>query len=398
MTDFACKVDEGYRSACEELSAYKDTGYCTLHFPTYRKDETEFKSVVESKLSSHDFNFRGVWFPSAWKQFSHHKFEGNADFSGAIFQYADFEGVIFDGDVNFTKTVFCATFEDEERTDFRRATFSGQAYFKEARFTGYTDFYRARFLGAASFVGVADASREESKYLFHPSGRVSFNRTLIERPEQFLFDTVTLRISWFVGVDPRNFRFNDVRWYGLPGGPKCDIEEEIRRLVIPTWARHEEQEGWKLTETTCRELHINTDENRDYPLANEFHYWTMEAQRKAMPRSNFAPWRLIWWYWALSGYGERQMRAGMWLLGTLFGFAALYLWVGPMRIETPSLVGVLQAAPEALVYSLGVMTRLANDIPKSASPLVTSLIVIEGVLGPLLIGLLLLALRREFMR
>jgi hypothetical protein len=31
---FTCAVeDEDYRSACEFLSEYQDTGYCVLHFP-----------------------------------------------------------------------------------------------------------------------------------------------------------------------------------------------------------------------------------------------------------------------------------------------------------------------------------------------------------------------------
>jgi hypothetical protein len=88
----------------------------------------------------------------------------------------------------------------------------------------------------------------------------------------------------------------------------------------------------------------------------------------------------------------------MWLLGILVGFAARYMWVGSLEIEEHSLTGFRRTAPEALVYSLGVATRLANDIPQSASTLARSLIIIEGVLGPLQIGLFLLALRRKFMR
>ena len=41
----------------------------------------------------------------------------------------------------------------------------------------------------------------------------------------------------------------------------------------------------------CQRLAANAEENRDYPTANEFHYWSMEAQRKDRFHG-FVPWRL----------------------------------------------------------------------------------------------------------
>jgi len=113
----------------------------------------------------------------------------------------------------------------------------------------------------------------------------------------------------------------------------------------------------------------------------------MDAQRKENWASAFALWRLIWWYWALSGYGERTWRSAIWLVGFLVGFALLYL-----------LVGHMQSFPEAVVYSLGVMSRQAEKLPAEASTLLRSLVFIEGILGPLQVALFALALRRRFMR
>jgi hypothetical protein len=124
----------------------------------------------------------------------------------------------------------------------------------------------------------------------------------------------------------------------------------------------------------------------------------MEAQRKQVTGSTFAPWKLIWWYWLLSGYSERHIRAALWLAVILVGFALLYMLLGPVRIKAYTPAGYLQASLESIVYSLGVMTRLANRIPTSASVPVKSLIILEGVLGPFQIALLVLALRRRFMR
>ena len=65
----------------------------------------------------------------------------------------------------------------------------------------------------------------------------------------------------------------------------------------------------------CRELSINAEENRLYAEAAELNYWAMDAQRKEHRGGTFAPWTLIWWYWALSGYGERHIRSALWLAG-----------------------------------------------------------------------------------
>jgi hypothetical protein len=112
----------------------------------------------------------------------------------------------------------------------------------------------------------------------------------------------------------------------------------------------------------------------------------------------FAPWRLIWWYWALSGYGERTWRSALWIVGILVGFAALYMLVGYVKVEELSPSGIWQAFLEAVVYSLGVMSRQAERLSGSESTLLRSLVFVEGILGPLQVALFALALRRRFMR
>lgn len=62
MADFTCKIDEGYRSACEDLSEYQDTGYCVLHFPGDHK-VADFEEARESKLAHKHYDFGGSIFP-----------------------------------------------------------------------------------------------------------------------------------------------------------------------------------------------------------------------------------------------------------------------------------------------------------------------------------------------
>jgi hypothetical protein len=123
----------------------------------------------------------------------------------------------------------------------------------------------------------------------------------------------------------------------------------------------------------------------------------MDAQRKAKRGSAFAPWRLIWWYWALSGYGERTWRSGLWLIGILLGFAVLYILIGYIPLQEFSLSGIWHVSSEATVYSLEVMSRQAEKLTCECAGL-RALVAAEGILGPLQVALFALALRRRFMR
>ena len=100
----------------------------------------------------------------------------------------------------------------------------------------------------------------------------------------------------------------------------------------------------------------------------------------------------------MSGYGERTWRSAIWLVGILVGFALLYLLVGYVEVEELSLSGIWQAFSQAIVYSLGVMSRQAERLTNSESTLLRTLVFIEGIFGPLQVALFALALRRKFMR
>ena len=70
-------------------------------------------------------------------------------------------------------------------------------------------------------------------------------------------------------------------------------------------------------------------------------------------------------------------------------FAALYMLLGPPE---------LQHVGQAVVYSLLALARL-NPEPKPEAPgLFQFLVGLEGILGPLQIALLALAIRRKVMR
>ena len=343
-------------------------------------------------------------------------FGGETDFHDSILRDATFESATFQRGAIFTKARFTGT--GERTTDFRRATFGGEVYFKEAMFrgedgsNGYVDFYRTNFLDAAKFVGGVRRGGTDSNPVFHPDVQVSFTRARIDKPELFSFDTVDLRPSWLVGVDARKFDFTAVKWYGLRKVPGGSFDDEVRRVQQK---EHMEEENVK-EETTeedetedieesslayvrlaqaCQRLAANAEENRDYPTANEFHCWSMEAQRKDRFHG-FVPWRLSWWYWLLSGYSERPLRA-LCLLGVIYlGFALLYMQL-PLLPEASSDSSFWTGFGRATLYSFGVITRQKVS-PEPEVGWTQFFVLLEGILGPLQFGLMALALRRIFMR
>jgi hypothetical protein len=255
--------------------------------------------------------------------------------------------------------------------------------FSEAKFScEETSFKGAKFRERAWFWGT------KNNPVFSPQAGVSFEQCRIEKPELLTFNTVLLHPSSFINTDVRNVDFTDVKWYGMPGGPEGTLEEEIDALT-----KRDIESPHILLSQTCQRLSANAEENREYPLANEFYYWSMDALRKKGRRS-FGPIRTL--YWALSGYGVRARRAFLVLLAMWAAFTILYGLVDPPGFEKfgQGISYVWQSA----VYSLLALARL-NPEPRPELPgLFQFLVGLEGLLGPLQIGLLLLAIRRQVMR
>jgi hypothetical protein len=124
-----------------------------------------------------------------------------------------------------------------------------------------------------------------------------------------------------------------------------------------------------------------------YEEASVFRYLSMEAERLRQAHG-FAFWRLNWWYWTASGYGERVLRSFVVLMGLWILFALLYTQV--RFAETLGLA-------ESFIYSLGVML-LQKPEPRPETLWAQSIVMLETILGPAQAALLALAIRRKFLR
>jgi hypothetical protein len=106
-------------------------------------------------------------------------------------------------------------------------------------------------------------------------------------------------------------------------------------------------------------------------------------------------------YWVLNGYGVRAGRALEGLVTIAVVFAVLYMIVGHASLQVLPIEGIWQVladAGRAVMYSLGVMARLRPEPIPEEMGLFQILVTVEGILGPLQIALLALAIRRKVMR
>ena len=352
--------------------------------------------ALNRKLKNNDFDFRGVWFPDKLS-LENFEFTTKADFRSATFSaMADFRSATFSTEANFGSATFSAESDFSSaafsaKTSFRAATFSAEADFSGTTFSTQAGFGEATFADYVRFAGAKDHQ------VFTDTSQLDLQFARIEKPDRLSFHTLSLRPHWFVNIDASKFGFANVNW----GRPR--INEETSRLE-----RNDTPSPHHLLAIACRNLAVNAEENQRYEEASKFRYLAMEARRRESWRG-FAPWRLSWWYWLASGYGERLLQAFVVLMVLLFLFGGMYTRVGFARWEPKVAteadavfaqrdeVGAPLPFKRALTYSLGVM-MLQKPEPRPATPLAQGLVILETILGPVQAALLALAIRRKFMR
>jgi len=459
------------RSACAGEPFYqKHEGkrYCVLHFPGKEKSAV-FKKGLQRKLDRKDFDFQGVWFPDevrfypfesgtevnfshatfaarvafggfgAAAKFSYASFWGNADFDRATFsgkadfafatfsaeanfssatfsQEANFLGIKVSAEANFSSATFSAeasfsgTFVADAKFDF--AAFKAVVYFSQANFRAVS-FYLATFSSDVLFIGATFSGQTTFRYatfaghlrfararglpVFSSTSSLDLELVEIEKTEKVSFHTVILRPHWFVNVDPRKFDFTNVDWDWR------NANQEIKSLETRGVSSPQ-----SFLAIACRRLAENAEDDNRYEDASKFRYLAMDAKRLERLHG-FAFWRLSWWYWLASGYGERAFQALVVLLGVWILFGLIYTRVGfahwePKLASEPDTIVAKRddtAAPlnfsRALTYSAGVMT-LQKPEPKPATTAAQTVVLLETILGPVQAALLALAIRRKFMR
>lgn len=364
-----------------------------------------------------------------------------AELTDASFgEEADFFSARFLGETNFVGATF------EALAQFRFSEFNGETLFTSATFNGKTDFSHSVFKNIVGF------SAEYEKGGFGRKATCDFRHTRFESPKRVSFHSMRLRPHWFMNTDPREFQFVDVQWVGNLRRKFISVEiDEIRQreehedkdaaqwrakyrkemeeygdqFTVERLQKEEEElasaradnvgqrraRSNRLLAITCRQLAGNAEENHRYEEASKFRYWAMDARRLDVWRG-FAFWRLSWWYWLASGYGERTIRALVVFVALLFAFASLYRLPAPVRCATPESANsthciewattadnkeFFNSFSNSAVYTIETMT-LQKPEPRPKSSAARLAVTLCTILGPLQGALLALAVRRKFMR
>lgn len=362
-------------------------GLCILHSLKPEKNKTLFDQTLKEKLARHDFDFRGVFFPGP-VSFAQQNFNQATRFQKAQFGgWADFREAEFSAAADFSQADFT------QAANFAKTKFAGPVQFSQTAMLGEVDFREAGFAAEGLFQGINAASPAPF--------RAFFQDIHFEARGRLQFQDLSLEQVSFLGSDMRRVAFHNVRWPILHG----------RQIVFDELRLHKKDElaffssasrpdyGLK-AEDVCarleklyRYLKLNYEQEGDQKQAGDFHYGEMDMHRRADTWRRLFP--LSWYnlYWALSGYGERPLRALGWLLGLLWGMAALMSATG---LQTAS--GGRAGLGTAVIFLLEQATLLR---PTWAAPVTTGGHVVSAlsrIMIPAQAALFILALRNRLGR
>jgi hypothetical protein len=138
-----------------------------------------------------------------------------------------------------------------------------------------------------------------------------------------------------------------------------------------------------------RELRQGRESSKDEPGAEGFYYGEMEMRRLA-PDTSWAEWFILYLYWLASGYALRGLRAVSWLM--------LAIVLAAVAIHEFGFEGNAQPWPATLVYAAGAASRLINPREGLLNDFGQAIRISMGLLGPLLLGLAVLAVRNRIKR
>ena len=353
-----------------------------------------------------------------WADFRHVEFRGGAGFGGAEFaSRARFDGATF----GMSGKPYSASFEGATfarartfgpllawaRISLDRASFeapvrasitSPDISCKHAAFAGRTvlelrsgavDLADAEFALPSTVAGFGETSGLKPRI------------TSVERANLVNVTLSHLDLSdcTFVGAHGLDgVRFEDVEWatvQNIWGTHRRAIADE-RALAPGTPAKAER------IARAYRALRKGREDNKDEPGAGDLYYGEMEMRRKALRRRGDPPsakrtsrpeWFVIWLYRLVSGYGLRSSRALFCLTVTVlvFGWA---LHVGGFKPDQDFGTSVLFSVESTSTLFRGTSVVKASTLTDLGHVLHIGL----RVLGPLFLGLAILALRARVKR
>ncbi|WP_019070618.1 pentapeptide repeat-containing protein [Streptomyces hokutonensis] len=256
--------------------------------------------------------------------------------------------------------------------------------------------------------------------------------TLCQFTGAFHLDQLQLRGRTLFAQPPRGWRFSLRHGLHRWSRRRTLAEEQYwRRLNWPEWqppippSAVQDQPGTEDLTALYRQLRKGLEDAKDEPGAADFYYGEMEMRRHDHVDTNRWVRRLLWLYWAISGYGLRPSRAIACLLTLASGsLLALVLWGLPGESPKAKTTGTLPTAGQQLLLttdtpdpqlSLPYAQRVTWDRASRAAPIVFNSVVFRSsgesltvggtwiemttrLVEPAFLGLALLAIRSRVKR
>jgi len=400
------------------------------HLVFVNADFSEGVFLCETDLSESEFSGKGNT-SFRWATF---KGQGVTDFSNAEFSghgTTDFREAKFSGDG--TTSFRWAAFSGHGTTDFSNAEFSGHGTtnFSGAKFSGLadTDFSRVKFFGQGQVVF--------SGKTFQGNSRVYFSTITIEEQDKVTFDGVDLSHLRFLETKIRDINFNEIWWtnreYGKNRPKKRNMvfdetfqtgttyqalrwvkrifeklekeKKKVDTLVKPIWLKklriigNGTEDNHYDVYRLYNQLRLNYENTGRYHEAGDFFIGEMEMRRRGNFEKPFIR-ILLHFYRFFSFYGERPLKAFLWLFFLFLGFGFIYRAVGiSYPVNEP--ITYLKDLCNGLMISLDVLAlrkiQPLYDLAKT-EPIVPLIKAVETVFGALFLSLFLLAMNRKFRR
>ncbi|WP_148233007.1 pentapeptide repeat-containing protein [Thermomonospora curvata] len=175
--------------------------------------------------------------------------------------------------------------------------------------------------------------------------------------------------------------------------------------------------GPRRIEVIYRQLRKALEEGKNEPGAADFYYGEMQMRRAA---ARSADRLLLWLYWAVSGYGLRARRALVWVLVVaVLSIAGMTAFGFPQNAKAQKATGtiVTPAGPQAVTLTIrqdDPAKNLPERLEKAVEVTVNAVIfrspdtelttagrylnIVVRILGPILLGLAILAIRNQVKR
>jgi uncharacterized protein YjbI with pentapeptide repeats len=413
-------------------------------------DGATFRHIALFMLAT----FQGhAWFNTA-------TFEPDARFDGATFQIgALFEDVTFQADAEFGGATFWdeAVFD---RASFKQARRLGPflahrgLHLDEVQFmqpvqieasTIWVCCRRARFAGGAQFrLRWARAVLDDSD-LATPSILAGIPAPISDElvgPEQRIAKAWTRLLAEEISERPRllslqranvaglglsSVELADCRFAGAHNLDQLRLEADVSFAAAPVWLRWDqrqviaEERAWRAQRSRrwpsqwwpasawlgnepvleagqiaglYRALRKGREDAKDEPGAADFYYGEMEMRRRARRTGEASRGRveraILTAYWLVSGYGLRAWRALAWLL--------VAVMVATIGLRTVGFTHDRHPWSSAFLYTAGAVTHLVNPPEGLLTEPGQAIHIAIGLIGPLLLGLALLAVRARVKR